>query len=269
MEAKALICREDQSFEMSDVTLVEPGTRDLVVRTAFSGVSIGTEFALIRGRLSWGPYPICVGYQAVGVIEQVGAEAEGFAVGQKVYYRMQPNMTLPDGSVVTSACGLHCSHAVIPPNRTHGAAVLPEGVDDAAGSLFVMPAVGQWGVEMSDPHKEDVVVVHGVGLIGLGVVAACVLRGCVVVAVDLRDDRLAMAQRFGASRCLRGDDADLEAKVGQIAEGGADVVFECTGLAECITPASMLARTFGKFVYQATTAPLRSPGTSCPSTAGS
>jgi 2-desacetyl-2-hydroxyethyl bacteriochlorophyllide A dehydrogenase len=235
---------------MSDAILPEPGEEDIVVRTCCSGVSVGTEFALIRNKLSWGPYPICVGYQAVGVVEHAGPAVKDIAVGQKVYYRTQPKMSLPDGTAVSPTCGLHCSHAVVPPNETHGPAVLPEGVEDAPASLFVMPAVGLFGTDMAGPKMGETVVVYGVGLIGLGVVAACVHRGCVVIAVDLAENRLAMARQFGADYCLRGDDEDLEQRVREIASEGADVVFECTGLPQCITPASMLTRRFGKFVYQ-------------------
>ena len=46
-------------------------------------------------------------------------------------------------------------------------------------SLFVMPAVGLYGVDMANPRMGDTVVVYGVGMIGLGVVAACAQRGCV------------------------------------------------------------------------------------------
>ena len=65
MEAKALICEEDGNFSCADVTLPEPGPEHVVVRTLYSGVSIGTEFALIHNKLSWGPYPLCPGYQGV------------------------------------------------------------------------------------------------------------------------------------------------------------------------------------------------------------
>jgi len=41
--------------------------------------SVPTEFALVRNKISWGPYPLCTGYQGTGVIEAVGAEVEGLA----------------------------------------------------------------------------------------------------------------------------------------------------------------------------------------------
>ena len=97
MRVRALVCDADQRFTLADVRLPEAGAGDIVARTLVSGISVGTEFALIRNKLSWGPYPICTGYQAVGLVERVGAAVTDFAVGQKIYYRMQPNFE-PDDS---------------------------------------------------------------------------------------------------------------------------------------------------------------------------
>ena len=80
MNGKALICSDDQRFSLQDVTLGDLGSENILVRTKYSGVSIGTEFALIRNKLSWGPYPICTGYQGVGVVEQV-SQPETFHAG--------------------------------------------------------------------------------------------------------------------------------------------------------------------------------------------
>ena len=250
MQAKALICNADQTFEIADVALAEPDASNMSVRASCSGVSIGTEFSVITGKLDWGSYPLTTGYQAVGVVERVGADVDGFAVGERVYYRDNRSITLTDGTSVTAASGTHCSAAVIDPTRTHGVARVPEGVDDEAACLYVMPAVGLNGVDMANPRMGDVVVVHGAGLIGLGVVAACSHRGCTVIAVDMEDERLAVARKLGADHTVNGAREDVPAAVRAVAPGGADVVFESTGVAACIDPAMALCRTHGKFVYQ-------------------
>ena len=50
MYAKALVCDEHQNFSYADVTLPDPGPEHLLIRASYSGVSIGTEFALIRSK---------------------------------------------------------------------------------------------------------------------------------------------------------------------------------------------------------------------------
>lgn len=250
MDALALVCSQEQRFTLEPVRLADPGPADMVVRTLCTGVSIGTEFALIRNKISWGPYPLCTGYQGVGVVETVGPAVVGYSPGDRVYYRDNRFMALAAGGAVSCVSGTHCSHAVIDPTRTHGVAHLPAGVTAEAGSLFVMPSVGLFGVDMANPRMGQVVVVYGAGLIGLGVVAACAHRGCVVVAIDLDDARLALAAHLGASRCINPANDDPEAVVRGIAPAGADVVFESTGIPGLLDPAIALCREFGTFVWQ-------------------
>jgi L-iditol 2-dehydrogenase len=71
-----------------------------------------------------------------------------------------------------------------------------------------------------------------------------------VVAVDLDDKRLAVAQLMGADHVIHGRTDDVAAEVRRIAPEGADVVFECTGIPACIDPAIALCRTHGSFVWQ-------------------
>ncbi len=250
MKTKALVCCEDQSFALAEVGLPDPGPGDLVIRTLCSGVSIGTEFALIRNRISWGPYPLCTGYQAVGVVEEVGCEVDEFKPGDRVYYRGQPSMALADGRTVSTVSGAHAAYAVTRQHPTHGIAALPEGVPEEAGSCFVMPAVGLVGVDMAQPKVTDAVVVYGVGAIGLGAVAWLAMRGCTVIAVDIDDARLAIARRLGADHTVNASAADVEAEVARLCPRGADVVFEASGNRECVNPAIRLCKPHGKFVWQ-------------------
>jgi 2-desacetyl-2-hydroxyethyl bacteriochlorophyllide A dehydrogenase len=250
MKARALICDEHQHFSYQDVILPDVGPEQVQIRTLYSGVSLGTESNLIHGRVSWGPFPICTGYQAVGVVEAVGENVQTFAPGDKVYYRDNGPIELEDGQRVSPVSGTHCSHAVLDTRTTHGLAHLPEGVAYDTASLFVMPAVGLFGVDMANPRMGDTVVVHGVGLIGLGNVASCSHRGAVVIAIDLQQHRLEVARELGADHVINASTKDVGAAVAEFAPDGADVVFEATGVPACIDLAFALCRPFGKFVYQ-------------------
>ena len=102
MKTQALICDENRHFTFQDVTLPEPGDNDVVIRNLRSGVSVGTEFALIHGKISWGPYPLCTGYMGVGEIKSAGKAVTGFKPGDCVYYRdNKAGMKLADGTPVS------------------------------------------------------------------------------------------------------------------------------------------------------------------------
>lgn len=252
MKATALVCSKDRIFSLEPVTLPDPGEGEIAIRTTFSGISVGTEFALVRNKISWGPFPICTGYMGAGVVEAVGAGVTGFQPGDAVYYRGSKNMTLSDGTAVSAVSGVHCSHAVTAVGGTHGVAKIPEGVDPAVASVFVLPAVALHGVDMSGVRMGQTVLVQGCGPIGLGVVAMLAQRGCRVIATDLDENRLAMARSLGAYGTLLGGEGFADRAKAFFPEGadGFDAVFESTGHWPCVKQAIELCRKYGTFVWQ-------------------
>lgn len=246
---QALVAHDDQKITLESATLPAPGDNQLLVRTLHSGISVGTEFALIRNRISWGPYPLVTGYQAVGRVESVGGAVRDYAVGDLVYYRANHGaLTLSSGQACTNVSGTHAAHAII--TTGDSVARLPSGADPKAASLFVMPAVGLHGADKAQPKVGDVVVVVGAGLIGLGAVNALANRGCRVLVTDVDDTRLAMAARLGATDLCNVSRTPVKSVLDALKPGGADVVFECTGLPAQIVPAMELCKTHGTFVYQ-------------------
>ena len=158
MNAKALICDEQQNFALTAVVLNDPAPDQVAIRTHFTGVSIGTEFGLISGKISKmnrNPFPLCTGYQGTGTIEAVGADIDNFAVGDEVYFRGNDVMRLADGTEVGCVSGGHCSRVVTRPNTTHGVAKMVPGAGMDVASFFVMPAVGLYGVDMANPRMGD------------------------------------------------------------------------------------------------------------------
>ena len=250
MKSCALIAWEDQHFSLEDVEIPDPAPDQIRIKTHYSGVSIGTEFAYITGKIAGTPHPVCTGYQGTGTVEAVGAEIINFREGDEVYFRCGESIILPAGRSVTSAFGVHASRAVLKPNTTHGAYHLIEGADMETASLYVMPAVGLYGVDMANPRMGETVVVYGCGLIGLGVIAALVHRGCVVAAVDKLSARLKIAGDLGADYLIDASSSDVKDEVLKITPDGADVVFESTGNPDCIDPSIELCRRDGSYVWQ-------------------
>jgi len=86
------------------------------------------------------------------------------------------------------------------------------------------------------------VLVMGSGFMGLLLIAGLVGQGvATLIAADIREDRLQLAQEFGASHTLNSGDLDFLDKVREITGGhGTDVVFEVTSQAE---PVELAAKT--------------------------
>ena len=84
---------------------------------------------------------------------------------------------------------------------------------------------------------------------GLGALVAARLRGAITIAIDLDERRLALAQAMGADYVINGQQENSKARVEAIKPGGADVVFEGTGIGANLDPAFALARLHGKFVF--------------------
>ena len=81
------------------------------------------------------------------------------------------------------------------------------------------------------------VVVLGCGGVGLNVIQGAKVSGAsVIIGVDTKDSRLAMATQFGATATLKPDDGDgdlteLAKTVKEMTNGrGADYAFECTAV---------------------------------------
>ena len=173
MYAKALICDENQNFSYADITLPDPGPEHLLIRALYSGVSIGTEFALIRNKIAGQQYPLCTGYQGVGVVEHVGDKVDAFKVGDKVYYRdNREGCSCPMGrrfqpppAFIAPLLSSARKHARLGTAARRCPHRRREPVCDAG--------VGLNGVDTANPRMGDVVAVYGAGLVGLGVIAAC------------------------------------------------------------------------------------------------
>jgi hypothetical protein len=131
--------------------------------------------------------PLPLGYCNVGRVTEIGgqrSEVGGLKVGDRV---------VSNGPHAEVVCVPHPLCAKI-----------PENVSDDAAAFTVLGAIGLQGIRLAHPTLGEKFVVYGTGLIGLLVVQLLRISGCEVLAVDLSDDRLKMAEAFGAVTCNGG-----------------------------------------------------------------
>ena len=198
--------------EVTDVPCPRAGRGQLLIRTSHTLVSAGTERMLVdfgkaglidkarqqpdkvrmvldkirtdglvptleavRNKLD---QPLPMGYCNVGVVAEVGAGVNGFAVGDRV-----------------ASNGKHAEAVSVPANLC---ALVPEGVADEDAAFTVLGAIALQGIRLVQPTLGEAVVVTGLGLIGLVTVQLLRAQGCRVLGLDFDPAKLELARRFGA-----------------------------------------------------------------------
>ncbi|HEV7268702.1 MAG TPA: chlorophyll synthesis pathway protein BchC [Falsiroseomonas sp.] len=87
MDTLAVVLEAPEKLALSRLELAAPGDEDVVVDVEWSGISTGTERLLYTGRMPAFPgmgYPLVPGYESVGRVAQVGAQASR-RVGERVF----------------------------------------------------------------------------------------------------------------------------------------------------------------------------------------
>lgn len=112
---------------------------------------------------------------------------------------------------------------------------LPEGVSpvEMAGLGCRFMTAFHALAHRADLEAGDWVAVHGCGGIGLSAVNIGAALGATVVAIDLDDDTLALAEDLGADVTLNASDVeDIPGTIIDITDGGADVSIDALGIAD-------------------------------------
>lgn len=181
-----------------------PGPGEVLIATAWSGVTNGTERHALLGEHGWGHYPGRHGYQHVGRIEAVGEGVADFAVGDWIYY----------GRYVGHR-GWHLQ-AVGPADvhsyDSHLCVRLPHDADRQDCALLGVAGVAMRGVRRFRVAPGQRVWVAGLGLIGQFAAQAARAVGAQVTVTDTNEMRLGVAARLGAHAALpAADTAALQA----------------------------------------------------------
>lgn len=174
--------------------------------------------------------PLPLGYCNVGIVVEVGAGVDGFAVGDRV-----------------ASNGSHAEFVCVPKNLC---AKIPEAVSDEEATFTVLGSIGLQGVRLIQPELGQKVVVFGAGLIGLVVVQLLRASGCHVLAVDLDKERLQLAQSFGAETFQIGAGNLLNYAVAFSRNAGVDAVIITASAKsdEIMHQAAQMCRKRGKIV---------------------
>lgn len=214
------------------------------VKCLYSLISPGTELAMYTHTHigfsdpanTYARYPFYAGYTAVGQVEEVGADVQGFSPGDVVYYP-----------------GYHQAYALVSPGPM---TVLPAPSDLPPRHVpFVrMAEISYTAVLMSSVGAGDTVAVLGLGLVGNLAAQLFQLQGATVIGLDLVAFRRQLAAAAGLAHVVDAEQQDVVQAVHSLTGGrGADIVVEATGSPQAVAPALSMAREKGEVILLGST----------------
>lgn len=240
----AILVEQRQPLVVAEIAL--PSTLDVgqvLVRIHFSGIC-GSQLGEIDG--AKGPdkfLPHLLGHEGSGTVQAIGPGVRHVAPGDKVVLHWRKGQGIEcappayswDGRKVNAGWVTTFNEwAVVAENRLTR---IPPDSDLEVAALFGCAVTTGFGVVVNNARVTigESVVVYGAGGVGLNIVqAAALVSAWPIIAVDLHDNRLALAERMGATHLINARTGDAPARIAEILGGLADVFIDNTGNPEII-----------------------------------
>ena len=263
----AVLHKPGKPVVIEEVELDPPKAGEVLVKVAAAGVC-HSDVHLADGALGEGRWPMVLGHEGAGVVEEVGDGVTHVAPGDQVAFSFvpacracryclagKPNLCEPAG--VNGAAGMlmdGTSRLRLPDGTTlqHGlmTACFAEYAVVAAGGAVRIPhelplwqaallgcgvVTGQGAVRnVGRVQPGESVAVFGCGGVGLQVVAGARLAGATtIIAVDRVAEKLELAVAQGATHTVEADDRPVS-MIRRLTGGGVDTAFEVIGRPETI-----------------------------------
>lgn len=225
-------------------SLVKP--TDVIVKITKTTIC-GTDLHILTGDVPAVTEGRTLGHEGIGIVEEVGSAVNNFKVGDRVLI-----------SCITS-CGkcdnckkglyAHCEDGgwilghlidgtqaeyVRIPHGDNSLYHIPEGVDEEALVMLsdILPTGLEIGVLSGQVKPGDTVAIVGGGPVGLAaLLTAQFYSPAEIIMIDLDDNRLEVAKKFGATKVVNSSDGKAVEKVLELTgKKGVDVAIEAVGI---------------------------------------
>ncbi len=267
---KALVAYAPGELRLVDAEKPRPGPREVLARVSHCGVC-ATDVSIMKGTLRLGEgnepvYPVRLGHEWSGVVEELGSETWRLKKGDRIisdtcYSCGECEMCLSGeyqncekgraiGTIRDAWPGGFAEYMVMPERL---AFQVPDnvGLDEAA---LVEPAsIGLYGLLRSPMGPGKTLLVLGTGPIGLGGMACARGMGSgKIILAGRKDKKLAVGQAMGADVVVNTLREDLFSVVMRETGGkGADVILETTGDPALFNDTLSMLRASGTLVIPA------------------
>jgi propanol-preferring alcohol dehydrogenase len=229
----AIVHQFNEPLRIEQVAIPEPGFGEVLVKVKASGVC-HTDLHAASGDWPVKPsLPFIPGHEAVGLVARVGKDVIGLKEGDAVgvpwlhdacgscEYCTTGWETLCDAQHNTgySVNGGYAEYAIA---AAAYVGRLPAQSDFVAMAPILCAGVTTYkGIKETEAKPGEWIVVSGVGGLGHVAVQYAKAMGLHVAAVDIADDKLALAKRLGADLVANAATEDAVAKVVKGTNGGA------------------------------------------------
>lgn len=262
MQIKAAVVRDTSApFVVETLTLDEPRADEILVRIVGAGVC-HTDM-VVRDQGYPVPLPLVLGHEGSGVVERVGANVKTLQPGDHVvlsyancghctnclsgapgycesFYDQNFGGQRTDGSTPYkdaeghAVCGCFFNqssfgtHALV---SERNAIKIPKDVPlELMGPLGCGIQTGAGAIMNAlKPGVGSSIAVFGTGSVGLSAIMAAKAVGCTqIIAVDMNDARLELAEELGATHVINPASTNTLDKIREISGGGVQFSLECT-----------------------------------------
>lgn len=261
---KAMLLTAPRKLALVDFPDPKPADDEVLLRIHACGIC-GSDIHGWDGSSGRRNPPLIMGHEAAGEIVSVGPKVERWKTGDRVtfdstiscghcYFCRSGQVNLCENRRVLGVSpaeykqhGAFAEYLAVPARILYPMA-LQLTYEQAA---MVEPvSIAIHAVQRVKIFPKDTVVVIGSGMIGLFVIQALRWAGASrIIAVDLEENRLALAHGLGATDTLKSDACDVPTEVMKLTGGrGADHAFEVVGISSTLNLALNSLRLGGSAV---------------------
>jgi propanol-preferring alcohol dehydrogenase len=228
-------------LEMQEVEIPELGVNDVLVRVKAAGIC-HSDAHYRAGTSPVFPLPLTLGHEVAGVVERAGPGVAHSLLGARVclhymatcghciYCDQGNEQFCTTGAMLGKYRDGGYAEFVLVPSRS--VFILPEGIPYEHGAVMMCSsATSLHALRKSRLKPGETVAIFGAGGLGMSAVQVATAFGAAqVFAVDIKENKLELARRFGA-RPVDASKLDPVTELKRLTGGrGVDVSLELIGL---------------------------------------
>jgi erythritol/L-threitol dehydrogenase len=268
----AVVAYKPDDYRFEKIPTPVPDSDELLVKIEGCGICAGDVKSMHGAPRFWGgsgfpPYikaPMIPGHEFIGRVVAVGSNYQGeFSIGDRViseqivpcetckYCKTGRYWMCEEHDVYgfqNNVNGGMAEYMIFPKNAKVYS--IPEDLTLEQAILVEPYSCSKHCIDRASINNEDVVVISGVGTLGLGMVGVAKLKNPkTLIVLDLKEDRLALAKKFGADIVLNPANTDVIREIMNLTDNyGCDIYIEATGFPASVKQGLAMLRKMGTFV---------------------